>query len=182
MNRLSSAAVAIALGIGLFGTAGCSSGQPEATKASPEPAAAVSATAGAEQSPEGAPAQEAIAKTRYIPPVRGKAEIAYTAPQVKVVGDEVITTIRMRNMSTGRIAGLKVDGFWYDKAGNPAGGSSFRMPKPVEPGEVVTITLKSIKPPAGSRDTYQFVHANGEIVPKLVKKLDEVDEEAAKKK
>ncbi len=31
----------------------------------------------------------------------------------------IVTTIKIKNLSNGAIAGLKVDEFWYDKDGQP---------------------------------------------------------------
>ena len=61
------------------------------------------------------------------PPVRGEAAIGYTKPVVKAARSTaslIITTIKIKNLATGAIAGLKVDEFWYDKAGDPVTGRS----------------------------------------------------------
>ncbi len=34
----------------------------------------------------------------------------------------IVTTIKIKNLSQGAIAGLKVDEFWYDKEGEPGHG------------------------------------------------------------
>ena len=55
----------------------------------------------------------------------------------------IITTIKIKNLSNGAIAGLKVDEFWYDKDGNPVTGSQpFRWRKPLQPGEVIDVVLQ----------------------------------------
>ena len=85
--------------------------------------------------------------------------------------DFVITTMRIKNMAAGPIAGLKVDDFWYDKGGNPLPSDSYRHPKPLLPGEVITVTLETPRDPRMNRNQWQFSHANGEIKPTLLPKL-----------
>jgi hypothetical protein len=115
------------------------------------------------------------AKPRLIAPIRGVAQVSYTKPVVKrgKVGgkDFVITTIQIKNMATGPIAGLKVDDFWYDRAGGPLPSDSYRHPRPLQPGEVITVTLETPADPRMNRNQWQFSHANGEIKPTLVPKL-----------
>ena len=58
-------------------------------------------------------------------------------------GNMIVTTIKIKNLSTGAIAGLKVDEFWYDKDGEPVTGSQpFRWRKPLQPGEVIDVVLQ----------------------------------------
>ncbi|MGH9255019.1 MAG: hypothetical protein ACRD3C_10665 [Vicinamibacterales bacterium] len=120
---------------------------------------------------QGAPAE----KPRLVAPVRGVAQIGYTKPAVKrgKVGgkDFVITTMQIKNMAIGPIAGLKVDDFWYDKGGNPLPSDSYRHPRPLQPGEVITVTLETPADPRMNRNQWQFSHANGEIKPVLVAKM-----------
>jgi hypothetical protein len=76
----------------------------------------------------------------------------------------------VKNLSmSGSIAGLKVEEFWYDKAGNPVTGSRKRHPKPLQPGEVVELQLETPKDPKMFTNSYQFSHANGKIKTKLMK-------------
>jgi hypothetical protein len=121
--------------------------------------------------PQGAPAE----RPRLVAPVRGVAQIGYTKPVVKrgkVDGkDFVITTMQIKNMAAGPIAGLKVDDFWYDKGGNPLPSDSYRHPRPLQPGEVITVTLETPADPRMNRNQWQFSHANGEIKPVLVAKM-----------
>jgi hypothetical protein len=139
----------------------------------------MSASGVAAQAPKpagAAPAAQApAAKPRLSAPVRGVAQLGYTKPIVKngKIGgkDFIITTIQVKNMATGSIAGLKVDEFWYDKGGNPVTGDNYRHPRPVQPGEVITITLETPRNPAMNRNQYNFTHANGEIKATLLPKL-----------
>lgn len=114
------------------------------------------------------------APAKFVAAVKGIAEISVMPPASKVdqKSNEVITTIRLRNGANGAIAGLKVEEYWWDKASNPVTGSSYRHPKPLLPGESITVTLKTPKDPKMFRNTYQFSHANGQIRAKNVKKLE----------
>ncbi|MSO83372.1 MAG: hypothetical protein EXQ53_08775, partial [Acidobacteria bacterium] len=127
----------------------------------------VAGAAAAQTPPPAAPPATPAARPRLLAPVRGVAQLGYTKPVVKqgkIDGREfVITTIRVKNMAAGPIAGLKVDEFWYDKAGNPVTGDNYRHTKPLLPGEVITITLETPRDPRMNRNQYNFTHANGEI-------------------
>jgi hypothetical protein len=118
------------------------------------------------------PNDEAAAPTRLVAPVRGRAELGYTKPVSKREGNLIVTTIKVKNLAQGAIAGLKVDEFWYDKAGEPVTGSQpFRHRKPLQPGEVIDVVLKVPSHPRMDRNTYKFEHANGEIKTTLLPKL-----------
>ena len=111
-------------------------------------------------------------KPKFVPPIKGVAEIGYLPPKTKVVGNEVITTFKIKNMSNGSIALLRVDEFWWDKANNLIGGDTYRHRKPLQPGEVIEVTLKSPKNPNYHRNNYQFSHANGQIKTKILKTIE----------
>ena len=109
---------------------------------------------------------------KLVAPVRGEAELGYTKPAVKNDGKFITTTMKVKNLSKGAIAGLKIDEFWYDKDGNPVTGSQpFRWRKPLQPGEVIEVTLKVPVNKAMDRNQYKFEHANGKIKPTLLPKL-----------
>ena len=109
------------------------------------------------------PAATPAAKPKITEPMRGTAVISVLKPIVKVKGNEVVTTLTVKNMSYGAIAGLKVDEYWYDKAGNIIGGDSQRMKKLMQPDEIYVFELHTPKDPKMDRNTYQFTHMNGKI-------------------
>jgi hypothetical protein len=117
----------------------------------------------------GAAAQE----RKLVAPIRGEAKLDITKPNTKVIGGEVVTVIVVRNPDAkGAIAGLKVEENWYDKAGNPVAGDTYRHRSPLKPGEVVTITLRTPKSPAMNSNQYQFSHGNGTIKTNIVPKIE----------
>jgi hypothetical protein len=120
-----------------------------------------------------APAQAAQAPAhKLVPPVHGEAELGYLKPDIKRSKDFIDTKIKVKNLSSGSIAGLRVDEYWYDKAGNPVTGDTWRDTHPLQPGEVVEVTLHTHIDPKMNRNQYQFKHANGTIKTKLLTKLD----------
>lgn len=166
---------ASALSLGM--TAACADVPEAVNDADPSASAEdTAAPAALEQAtPAGQSGQAPAAKPRLVAPVRGVAPIGYTKPVVKrgKVGgkDFVITTMQIKNMATAPIAGLKVDDFWYDRAGNPLPSDSYRHPRPLQPGEVITVTLETPADPRMNRNQWQFSHANGEVKPTLVPKM-----------
>ncbi|HUU36414.1 MAG TPA: hypothetical protein VMW48_20255 [Vicinamibacterales bacterium] len=110
---------------------------------------------------------------KLIAPIRGEATLDMTKPATKLSGKEVVTVIVVRNPAEkGAIAGLKVEENWYDKAGNPVAGDSYRHAKPLRAGEVVTITLRTPRSPNMNSNKYQFTHANGTIKANVVPKIE----------
>ena len=120
-------------------------------------------------------AQAPAARPRLVAPIRGEAPMGYTKPVVKPAKidgrDFVVTTMRVKNLATGAIAGLRIDEFWYNKAGDPVTGANFRHPKPLQPGEVITVTLQTPRNPSMDRNQYKFEHANGTVKMTLLPKL-----------
>jgi hypothetical protein len=111
-------------------------------------------------------------KPKWIPPVRGIADIQMLP--AKAVADfktnTVTTTLTVKNVSLGPIAGLSVEEYWYNRAGeNVPGGDRFRSKKLIQPGEIVTITLTTQKDKDMYQSRFVFKHANGDCKPKQVK-------------
>ncbi len=137
----------------------------------------VASTSVAGQAPKpAAPAAAApAAPAKLAPPVRGPVNIAVTKPTTKagkVEGkDFIITTFKIKNLSTGAIAGFKADEFWLDKGGNPVGGDTFRSRKPIQPNEIVELSFSTPRNAAMNNNQYRFSHANGEVKTQLVPKL-----------
>jgi hypothetical protein len=112
------------------------------------------------------------AQTKVFTPIRGEAEIGYLKPVTSVdyKANMVRTIIKVKNMSTsGSIAGLKVQEFWYSKSGDPVTGSQDRLKKPLQPGETAELKLETPRDPKMDRNSYTFTHANGKIRTKLLR-------------
>jgi hypothetical protein len=121
------------------------------------------------------PADAATLAAASVPPprpIRGVAEVQLTKPVTTRVGNAIVTTMTVKNSSpTGSIVGLRIDEFWYDKAGTPVTGDTFRHRSPLRPGEIVEVTLRTPVNPRMDRNQYQFAHANGEIKTTIVPRL-----------
>jgi hypothetical protein len=133
---------------------------------------ATSALAG--QAKPAAPAAQAppAAPAKFIPPIRGEAPVSMTKPVTTRTKDEIVTKFKVKNPSaTGSIAGLKISEFWYDKGGNPVSGDEFRYRKPLLPGEVIDIELRSPVNPKMASSQYKFEQSNGQIKPTVVAKF-----------
>jgi hypothetical protein len=114
----------------------------------------------------------AASAQKLVAPVRGNAKVEITKPNTKVTAKEIVTTFLLKNIEAAPIAGLKVEENWYDKAGNPVMGDTFRNPRPLQPGEVVTVTFKTPRSTSMQRNQYLFSHANGIIKQSVVPKID----------
>jgi hypothetical protein len=108
-------------------------------------------------------AAPAVSKPALSQPMKGTAVISVLKPVTKVKGNEVVTVLTVKNSSYGAIGGLRVDEYWYDKAGNIIGGDSQRMKKLLQPDETYVFELHTPKDPKMNRNSYQFSHINGKV-------------------
>ena len=139
--------------------------------AAPEAAAATepAATAEAGEPKQGAETAATGERPRFVPPIRGTANIEILAPKTIREGNEAVTRLKIRNASLGAIAMLRVDETWYDKAGNALPGDTQRRRQLFMPGEVIDIELRVPRNPKFDSNNFQFSHANGKIDVKTVK-------------
>lgn len=111
------------------------------------------------------------APRKLVAPVRGEAVVEITPPDTRVVGNDVVTKIRVRNTSKAPIAGFKVDENWF-RGSDALSGDSYRHQRPLQVNEVIEITLTVPRGRVvGARNQYQFSHANGTVKPTTVKTL-----------
>jgi len=158
-------------------TAPAETGTPAAQPAASTEPAATSEPSEAGAGDTAAEGQEPKeVERRFVPPIRGTADIEILAPKTKVVGNNVITTMKVRNASTGAIAMLRVDETWYDKAGNAIAGDTYRHRKLFPPGDVIDIELRCPKNSKYFQNQFQFTHANGAIDVKTVKSFPKTEE------
>jgi uncharacterized protein YcfL len=116
-------------------------------------------------------ATPATSRPKLVAPVKGEARVEITKPNTKVAGKDVVTTMMLKNIEPKPIAGLKVEEHWYDRSGTPVSGTTYRHRMPLQPGEVITIVLRTPHTPQLSRNQYTFGHSNGKITQKIVPKL-----------
>jgi hypothetical protein len=121
----------------------------------------------------------AVAKARMMTPVKGTAYVEVIQGQGKQIAGDIVTVSKVKNVSNGPIAGLRVDEYWYNQKLEQVTGDTQRVRAPIAPGEVVEITTRSPVKPGLYKSTLMFVHANGKVTAKGVKKF--TDDAAAKK-
>ncbi len=118
------------------------------------------------------PPLKPILSGKFVPPIRGQAEVLYTKAKVTYKGKEVISTMQVKNISQAPIAGFKCDETWYDKqSGIVPGGTRYVHKSLFQPGEVITITLTDERDPRMYQNQYLFSHANGSVKAKSVAKF-----------
>jgi len=115
------------------------------------------------------------ARAKWVAPVKGIAQIQVIKSGTKRAGGELVTTFKIKNISTGAIALLRIDEYWYDNSPKrqQVTGDTQRWRKPFNPGEVIEMTTKSPEKPGATISQVAFSHANGKVDAKLVKKFDE---------
>lgn len=117
-----------------------------------------------------AQAQAPAKRAAYVPPVKGVATIEVIQGPSKRVGQEMVTVLKIRNISKGSINLLKLDEYWYDQSLKIVSGSQQAHKKaPILPGEIIELTLRAPVKPGLSRNQVMFTHANGKVDAKSVK-------------
>ena len=89
----------------------------------------------------------------------------------------VVTTLDVKNISTGPIARLTVEEIWYDKGGEVIGGGRGVINGVLPAGKVQTITIQTPFNARFNANNYKFTHANGAVEPKRVDKMVDPDAE-----
>ena len=122
--------------------------------------------------PAATPAAAPAAPAKFVKSLKGPANIDFIEGPSKRVGNEIVTTLKVKNMSSQPISLFKVDEYWYDKKREVVTGDTYKNLKPFMPGEVLDVTLKAPVKPDLYQSQYQFSHAGGEVKPNRVKKFE----------
>ena len=77
-----------------------------------------------------------LAGKKVEPPFKGQADVEYTQPVTKKNGNNVVTTLKVKNLAPAPLARLKVVETWFDKANNIVGAGETTLEKPLAPGAV----------------------------------------------
>jgi len=113
------------------------------------------------------------APAKFVTPVKGTAYIEVIRGDSKKVGNDMVTTVKVKNVSNGPIALLRMDETWYNKSRAPVTGDTAQSRQPLMPGQVIELTTKSPIKPDLYVSQFAFSHANGKIDAKAVKKFTE---------
>ena len=138
-------------------------------------AATVFAQGKAAQTPttKAAPATAAPAlPAKFVKTLKGTADIQFIQMPSKKVGKDIVTVLKIKNLSPLAVSLLKVDEYWYDKTNKVATGDTQSWRKPFLPGEIIEVTMKSPFKPFLTASQYQFSHAGGKVDVKRVTKFE----------
>src|SRR3954447_25153426 len=93
------------------------------------------------QTPAAPPMQSILAGKKFVPPVKGQAEVDFLSPKSEKKGADVVTTLKVKNMSAAPIARLKIVETWFDKSNGTIPGGEGVINGLLQPGEVATIEI-----------------------------------------
>ena len=133
--------------------------------------------------PAPAPVSEELMKARMKPPVKGTAGVEFIAGPVKVEHGDVQSVIKVKNVDTAPIIGLKIDEYFYAGQKEISACTS-RVRNPIAAGEIVDVPMSCPNPKEkATGSNLMFTHANGKVSPKQVKSFaDASGKPPAKKK
>jgi hypothetical protein len=118
---------------------------------------------------ESAPAPETVQRSLYRPKeLRGLARVQILAPETKIQGNDVVSTVRVRNASKDWITRFTATEYWYDEAGTATRGGSKTHDERFMPGDVIELELRTRKNENFFQNQFEFSHANGEVDATLV--------------
>jgi hypothetical protein len=146
-------------------------------------AALCSGAPAAAQTPQAPPLKPILAGKTFIPPARGPVDLEYTAPTTRREKNVVITRIVVRNPGEVPIARLSIDETFYGRDNNVVTRSTGVINGLLQPGEVQTVTIETPFDPRINSSNWNFSHANGQVKPVRVAKIEmpKEDPAAAKK-
>ena len=112
-------------------------------------------------------------KVKFVAPVKGWADIEVQRISAKPKGKEIFTIVKVKNISKGALNLLKVEQYWYNKQSKQVSFGDYAHRKaPLQPGEVLEITIPAPYTTDISHDMLMFSHAYGKINAKTVKKIE----------
>ena len=116
-----------------------------------------------------------LAGKKVVPPLKGEAQIEVTQPVTRPVPAKstVLTTVKVRNASTGPIARLVFVETWYDAGGQVISGGRSAINGLLQPGEVQTMTIETPFNAKMKSNQFNFTQANGTVKATKVKSLDD---------
>ena len=111
--------------------------------------------------------------SRLVATLRGPGQIGYIQPRPRRDGGDMVTTFRVKNISTGALAGFKVDEFWYDNNGDTVTGGSYRMRRPFLKDQIIDVEIRIPRSSRMARSNYEFSHQNGVVEASLFDEMEE---------
>jgi len=125
------------------------------------------------QTPQAPDLHPILAGRQITPPLRGEATVQVLWPPVsKRDKDNVVTTVRVKNVSTGPIKGFAIDQPWYNKGGAVVASGKGTIAGLFQPNEVQTVTIEVAYKTDMLSNNYIFSHVNGTVKPEKVAKME----------
>jgi hypothetical protein len=141
-------------------------GRPSESSA-PAPAPSRPAPERTEAPAAAAPAasEESVQRTMAYQPkeLRGLARVQILTPETRTEGNEVISTLKVRNASKDWISRFTATEYWYDDQGTATRGGSRTHDGRFMPGQVIELELRTRSNPNFYQNQFEFSHANGEV-------------------
>ena len=135
-------------------------------------AAVFTIQASAQATPAKATTPAPAAPAKWMPPLKGEGTVEVIKGQPRRVGNDMVTTMKVKNTSKSPLALLTVDEYWYGSASADAvSGDTQRYKALLNPGEVADITMRSPFRADMNRSQILFKHANGGIKARQVTKF-----------
>jgi hypothetical protein len=130
------------------------------------------------------PVSDELMKARMKPPVKGTAAVEFIAGPVKVVNGEVKSVIKVKNVDSAPIIGLKIDEYFY--AGQKEiSACTARVRNPIAAGEIIDVPISCPNPKeraTGSNLMFTHSGGGGKVQPKSVKTFTSANAAPAKGK
>jgi hypothetical protein len=125
-----------------------------------------------------APVSEELMRARMRPPMKGNAFVDYQQISSKVVKDEIVTTMKVKNTSNSPIIGFRIDQYFFRGKEEISSGTG-KVRSPMAPGEIVQVEIRSPVKPGITANSMRFSHANGDVRPTASKNLAAGDDKKA---
>ena len=111
----------------------------------------------------------APARAKFVTPLKGEGTIDVLKGTSKRVGEDIVTTFKIKNTSTAPLAMMKIYEYCYYKEGKLVSSDTQRHRQPLQPGEIVEMETRAPSAPGASNANWTFSHANGKIKANSVK-------------
>jgi hypothetical protein len=118
------------------------------------------------------PMTPVLAGKKLTPPFKGEALIEFTQPVTKRVGENVVTTIKVRNQAPAPVARLQVTESWYAADSSIVSSGKGVINGMIQPGEIQTIEIRTPYNAKMRSNNWNFAHANGTVKVAKVKTLE----------
>ena len=125
------------------------------------------------QTPQAPDLHPILAGRQITPPLRGEATVEVLWPPVsKRDKDNVVTQVRVKNVSNGPIKGFSIDQPWYNKGGAVVASGKGTIMGLFQPNDVQTVTIEVAYKTDMLSNNYIFSHVNGTVKPEKVAKME----------